>query len=185
MKNKITLCAALIASSMIPLRSAQAADVDSIFVRVKAGPTFYSNFDPITSTLGTGLDLGYRAQSGFGLAASAKFNLNESEQISSGTATSKSLVFGVEPNYSVTKGIATLSFGVGVGVLSSTSDLNPNSGSDTTSTTNSRSALMPDVEADLDIGAGAFVNVSVQYVASFGTPHPSFVSPMAGIGYRF
>ncbi len=175
---------------------ANAAETDTIYVRAKAGPSFYSNVDPVSSVFGLGLDLGFRTASGFGLAGMAKLNfLGSAQDTSSPNVTIrtevKSLFLGVIPSYSVNKGIATISFGLGIGVLSVTTQTDtfinsPSSTSSSPETSKSRFALAPSIDVDFDIISGLFANVGVQYVASFGeSPKPSFISPMAGVGYRF
>ena len=106
----------------------------------------------------------------------------------------KSLFLGVIPSYSVVKGIATLSFGLGAGVLvvntqsktHITSNFGPSESLSTPETSKSKLALAPTIEIDFEIASGFFANAGVQYIISFGTsPKPSFISPMAGLGYRF
>lgn len=141
-----------------------------------------------------GLDLGFRAENGFGVAASAKRNFLGSGTAAIGTTSSlrtevTSLFLGVVPSYSVTKGIATLSFGLGAGVVAVTTQVDSLGDAAALSTpeiTRSRFALAPSIDADFEIVQGLFANVSVQYVVGLGeSPIPGFFAPMAGIGYRF
>lgn len=173
----------------------QAAEVNSILVRAKAGPVFYSNVDPISSAFGFGLNLGYRANSGFGLSGISFASLSASAQTSTNndgsyvTSFAKSLFVGVAPSYSVSKSFVTLSFGLGVGVLSLTQYQYVSSSTAAYTTpeqTRSRLALAPGFEMDFEITAGLFANLGVQYVAGLGeSPCPSYVLPAAGFGYRF
>lgn len=172
-----------------------AGDQDQIFVRAKAGPTFYSGVDPVTSGFGLGLDMGFIFPSGFGLVASGIINPQSSGYVYGGTSGTsstsylQSLFLGIGPTYSINKGIATISFGLGLGMLSTTahSTTSDSTTSTTTaSTTTSRLAIAPNVQVDLEIASGISGNIGIQYIAGFGdSPKPSMVSPMAGIGYKF
>lgn len=172
------------------------SEVEAIFVRVKGGTALYSNVDPVAyASFALGVDLGFRTASGFGVAAAAKRNF-----LGSGTAelsTSRSvrtevtsLFLGIIPSFSVTKGLATLTFGLGAGVLAVTTQVDTfDSSAPTLSTpeiTRSRFAVTPSIDTDFDIFEGMLASVSVRYVVGLGeSPAPSFFSPMAGIGYRF
>lgn len=192
--NKVGSALLVLAAGMIFNSTSQAADTDTIYIRATGGPSFYSNLEPVSSAIGVGLDLGFRSQSGFGLAAMTKLNFMADGRTEITTSDSsrteiKALFFGVNPHYAVTKGIATLSFGLGVGALSVTDQVDyfttPSSPS-SPERTRTRFALAPNVGADFDIYSGIFGSVAFQYIATRGeSPKPALISTMAGVGYRF
>jgi hypothetical protein len=172
--------------------AAAAADTDQIYFRAKAGPSFYSNIDPVGTAFGLGLDLGFVSANGFGLSAMANLNFDATAWTSSGTTNignhAKTLFVGAGPSYTVTKGIASLTFGLNAGMLSlkrytytSASTLSSTS----PETTETKFAIAPFVAADFHIAAGLVGTATVQYIATFGDSHPSCVVPLGGIGYRF
>jgi len=190
----VSLFALSIFSASLP---SEASETDTLLVRAKAGPSFYSNVNPVTSTFGVGLDLGFRNVNGLGLAGAARLNFLGSgqDEVNSNTTVRtevKSLFLGIIPSYAVSKGIATLSFGLGLGVLSLTTQtdtfvtLPTSSTSSTPETTKSRFAIAPTFEMDFAIASGLFANVGAQYIVGLGdSPKPGIISPMVGIGYNF
>lgn len=162
---------------------ATAAEVEQIFVRAKAGYSIFSKLDPVSSAFAVGLDLGFRSASGFGVTGVAKLGLEgnayQSGIFGSGTTRAKTRFLGIVPTYSVTKGVATLSFGLGLGTYA----LTTNSGSDVTT---SRFALAPEFQADFAITQCMFLNIGASYITSLGK-EPNFGEflPMAGIGFQF
>lgn len=169
--------------------SVKAADVDTLFIRAKAGPLYLSKTDPVTSDFGVGLDLGFRNASGFGIAGMARMGFGGEEYIatasniySSTTYHVESMFLGAVPSYSVSKGIATLSFGLGIGGFTVKTEIN-NTANRSSYT---RLAVVPSFDLDLALGAGLIFNLGIQHIASLGSsPHAGATIPMAGLGYNF
>jgi hypothetical protein len=196
-KLRKTLIFAVALIAAVGIQSARAGDIDTILVRAKAGPTFYSNVDPISSTFSTGLDIGFRAANGFGITGTGVMSFQGSGYLGSGGSSSpttkcnaKSLFLGVVPSFSVSKNVVTLTFGLGLGVLSLTQNQDVYgtgvSSYSTTETTRSRFALAPSFELDIPVYSGIYANAGMQYIAAFGSsPSPSYIFPSAGVGYRF
>lgn len=165
----------------------------NLYFRLKGGPSFYSNLDPITSTIGLGFDLGFKSTSGFGISAMGILNLEKVEALAavgqSVTTDIDTLFLGLSPSFFITHKGINLSFGLGMGVLRVGQDvlISPNVGQNTSaSTSSSRFALAPNVQLDFLLGSNFFLNIGFQYIFSFGdSPKPAFFSPMGGFGLRF
>jgi len=165
----------------------------NIYFRAKGGPSFYSNLDPINSTFGLGLDLGFKSTSGFGISAMGILNLEKNETLTAVGQTVSTdigtLFLGLSPSFFITQKVFHLSFGLGLGVLRLSQDVSttPNLGSTTYATaSSSRFALVPNVQLDFLLGSNFFLNIGFQYIFSFGdSPKPAFLSPMGGFGYSF
>lgn len=174
---------------------AETTAVDTIFFRIKAGPSFYSGIGADSPPVGVGGDLGFRWNNGFGLMGTTIFNMDSIETVkinpNLSTRTSVSTYFlGIVPHYAAKKGIATLTLGLGVGVLNIKSKMETRSGGAPPVTapeaTHSSLAVAPNVGLDFAIAGGFVFTVGVQYVVGVdGGGNPGFFSPMGGFGFNF
>lgn len=171
------------------MASVEAADVDTLFIRAKAGPLFLSKTEPVTSDFGVGLDLGFRNVSGFGIAGMARMGFGATEYVYTGSSNTsntsvevQTMFLGAIPSYSVNKGIATLSFGLGIGGFTVKTEIGTSANRDS----KTRLALVPSFDLDLALGAGLLFNIGIQHIATLGSsPHAGATIPMAGFGYNF
>jgi hypothetical protein len=196
MKKKLCWLIITTLSLGISFHSSHASDIDSIFVRAKSGLSFYSNTEPVSNAVGIGLDLGFRAENGLGTSVVTRLNFKNNGTLTPSTDTTSnitevnSLYLGINPNYTFTSGIATLSFGFGVGILSvSTLEaISPDrTSTPLTDVKITRFALAPNVELDFEIYQNLYANVGLQHVLSFGdvSPRPNFILPTLGFSYKF
>ncbi|MBS1961921.1 MAG: hypothetical protein JST04_06880 [Bdellovibrionales bacterium] len=182
----------LLSATAFGAEPGSADSIERLFVRAKGGLSMYSKLDPVTSAFGVGLDIGYLHRCGFGLTGMAKLNFSSSDSTTSGGANTsadvKSHFLGLAPTYSVTRGNAYLSFGIGVGSFGY-------SGQTTTVVSNvatygesseSRFALAPTFQVDIGLGSTLFLNLGATYIVTLGkSPHFADFSPMAGLGLNF
>lgn len=178
-------------SALIFASTALAADVDQIFLRLKAGPQFFSSLDPVSSSVALGIDIGFRAVNGFGVSGVARYGLSgdSTKSDSSGNYTYASATtrfLGVAPTYSVVKGAGTLSFGLGLGSYAISTDARTSANSFHTTTSTSRLAIAPEFQIDIALGAAVALNIGAQYIIALGnSPHYGEFTPMIGLGFQF
>lgn len=176
----------LLALSFLVSGSALSAEVDTIFVRAKFGNSYFSGLDPVGSALGVGLDLGFRAASGFGLTGIAKLGFEETSYQGSANSSVMTRFFGIAPTYSATKGAATLTFGLGFGTYALTSKFGGGSGIPSSEVSTSRLGIAPLVQADFAVSSSISLNIGTTYLVSLGKkPNFGEFLPMAGIGFMF
>lgn len=165
-------------------------EAGAIHARIKGGVGFFSNLgetffvdnDPAPAF---GLDLGVELGGGFGLMAGGRLILENRSSRIDGTNAIDSRFFSVAPTYSVKKGRARVTASLALGILSSSLETFPVGGSQTNVNT-SRFGIAPGVDLDVQIGGGATLNLSFQYLFGTGTePSPDLLMPMAGIGWEF
>ncbi len=183
MKYRIPSLLALFLTLSTP---ALADETETIFVRAKFGNSYFSSLDPVSSALGVGLDLGFRTAGGFGLTGMAKLGFDGSKYDGTGDLTVQTRFFGIAPTYSVTKGAAILTFGIGVGTYALTSQYRVGYNASPTKVSTSRLGIAPLVQADFALSSSISLGVGTSYLVSLGKkPNFSEFLPMAGIGFLF
>jgi hypothetical protein len=108
--------------------------------------------------------------------------------------TTSTFFIALNPSYSFTKSIATMTFGLGIGayVVQSSGSMavytDPYGDGPSTSFSQSysRFALAPNLTVDFAITSGFFANFGLMYLASAGpAPHLGALLPSAGVGAKF
>ncbi len=160
-------------------------DAGAIHARIKGGVGFFSGLGFVTNdpSPAFGLDLGVELGGGFGVVAGGRLILENRSTLNTTTNSIDSRFFSVAPTYSLKKGRARVTGSLAFGILSSS--LETFSVSQAVTNT-SRFGIAPGVDLDVQIGGGATLNLSFQYLFGTGTePSPDLLMPMAGIGWEF
>lgn len=170
---------------LTPFTSLIADTTEAVFFRIKGGMGFYSNLNPISSAPVIGMDVGYRAPNGLGVTGTSRFFLSQSE-VSANISTEASVkLFALTPTYSITKGKACITLGLGIGgALVSI-------GSGTVGvgqflTTVSEFVLAPSMDADFVITDSFAFNAGIQFIKSLGSqPNLAIIAPTIGAALMF
>jgi hypothetical protein len=170
---------------IFPSAPARAAEVEQLSLSLNAGASVYSNMDPISTSVGLGLDAAFRFNNGFGIMGTTQFNLPAKGQLAGGWGDVDvwSVQLGILPTYTVAKESMAMSLGLGVG----TWILNTKSTSAALAGGNdSRLTFLAALNVTFDITDRMFLGLSLRYGRALnGATKPSYISPMGSVGLKF
>ncbi len=156
-----------------------AADAKEIFLRLYVGASQIDSGSVSGSTFSTGLDLGFRLSSDFGITGLLLATGQASTLVGETDIRVSTMYFGLAPTYTVAKGNARIDLGLGIGFRNGSTKI------DSTTTGDSAFALLPIVKFDYLIGSTFFVNAGLQYLMDFKKARTTVIDGSIGLGFNF